>query len=545
MPTFDLIRESWIPCLRPDGTTEEVGLRGALCRAHELLALRDPMPTVEFGLYRLLVVLVLDIFRPEDVQMLGDLIAEGRFDAAQVDAYFDRWQDRFELFSPTHPFLQTAGMNGTKDVEPVRNLLHTMFTGQSGRHFHHYRDDFAVSPAIAARMLSSVSAFAINGGRTYSAGLNGAPPWYTLIDGETLFSTLCLNTFVLPMSDEFGVPAWRDDRPVVNERRSSTTYLEALTWRARRIQIVPETGGVCSVSGKHSDTLIRNMVIAGGFMLANEMKNLPWRDPNVAYKTNKEAQNPLRPEIGKAVWRDTAPLSLLTERDYGKEEKLVRYQRPAIVNQFSELLGYYLDKSSSLCLHLYGLRANLGDAKVFEWHREVLALPKPLVLQNKFHLEVQIEMDRANDVSKEIQKSIKLCHTSEYRAQKNKKKNKNEKALQALVVDAHRQFWAELRPAYDRFLQEIAPLMASEKEGWEAARSRWWGAIRRAGTAALGQAIGDLDTDAGALKRQVLAEKSFSNALFNRLMTEDEKVARDANNKTRAGSKKTKQGVTA
>jgi len=540
MPTFDLIREPWIPCLRPDGAIEEAGLRDALCRAHELRAVRDGMPTVEFGLYRLLVVLVLDIFRPEDAPMLGALMDEGRFDPAQVDAYFTKWGDRFDLFSQTHPFLQTAGMTGTKDVESVRNLLHTMFTGQSGRHFHHYRDDFAVSPAVAAKVLSSVSAFALNGGRSYSAGLSGAPPWYALIDAENLFSSLCLNTYVLPMSDEFGVPAWRDDQPITNERRSSTTFLEALTWGARRVQIIPEMGGVCSVSGQHSDTLVRSMTIAGGFMLADDMKALPWRDPNVAYRTNKEVQNPLRPEAGKGVWRDTAPLFLLTERDYGKEEKRVRYQRPAIVSQFIEMLGDYLDKTNPLCLSLYGLRANLGDAKVFEWYREALSLPIPLVLLNNFHLEVQGEMERAGDVDYALRKAIKLCHTSEERAQTARQRNKNDKALLSLMHGAQRQFWAELRPAYDRFLREIAPLPAWQKEGWEEVRARWWSAIRKAGTAALGQAIGDLDADAGALKRQVLAEKSFASTLFTLLMTDDEKAARDAKKKAKPGAQKTK-----
>ena len=533
MPTFDLIREPWIPCLRPDGTAEEVGLREALCCAHELMALRDPMPTVEFGLYRLLVVLVLDIFRPEDTQMLGDLMAEGCFEAGRVDAYFDRWQDRFGLFSPTHPFLQTAGMEG-ETAKPLAGLLPPIPSGTNAAHFHHDRESaFGVSPAAAARLLASVASFMTAGGAGLAPSINGAPPWYALITEDTLFETLGRNAYVMDRQKiALGIPAWRDDRPLnPAERCKSADLLEGWTWRPRRIQLVPGEPGMCALTGAKADLLVRTMKFAAGASC-----DFIWRDPHVPYKIDDKGPKVMRPQEDKDVWRDTAPLALLNQRDYTQGGAAIQFRRPAVIDQLVQMTqAEYIDKGP-LRLTLYGMRTDL-KMKVFEWHRTTLSLPKPLVLQDKFHGEVQREMERAGDAAYALRKAVKMTFDREGEG--------NKAAFDSLAAYAQRQFWADLRPNYDHFLQEIAPLSASQKEEWDTARGRWWAAIRRGGKAALEQAIGDLDADAGALRRQVLAEKSFSNALFRLLMTDDEKAARDADKKTKAGTKKTKQGATA
>ena len=35
-PTFNLIDKAWIPCIRADGSSAELGLRAALLEAHQL-----------------------------------------------------------------------------------------------------------------------------------------------------------------------------------------------------------------------------------------------------------------------------------------------------------------------------------------------------------------------------------------------------------------------------------------------------------------------------------------------------------------------------
>jgi CRISPR system Cascade subunit CasA len=158
--SFDTLTEPWIPVIRTDGTADELGLRDVLEQAPELREIRDPMPTVEFGLYRLLVALVMDVHR---VKLLGDLeglLDAGRFDGDGIASYCGKWHDRLDLFHPAHPVLQTAGMD-TDDEKPLAELLPAVPSGTNALHFHHHGEDsFAACPAAAPRLLTSLAPFA-------------------------------------------------------------------------------------------------------------------------------------------------------------------------------------------------------------------------------------------------------------------------------------------------------------------------------------------------------------------------------------------------
>src|SRR5437763_9774302 len=80
-PTFDLLKKRWIPVIRDDGVgkPDEVPLTQVLAEAHALREIRDPLPIVEFGLYRLLTALVMDIFEPQNTFDLADLLDLGAF----------------------------------------------------------------------------------------------------------------------------------------------------------------------------------------------------------------------------------------------------------------------------------------------------------------------------------------------------------------------------------------------------------------------------------------------------------------------------------
>ena len=75
---FDVSTERWIPVIWENGDPDELGLRDVLTQSHQIRAIVDPMPTVEFGLHRLLVALVLDIFQPQDTLDWSDLWGSGR-----------------------------------------------------------------------------------------------------------------------------------------------------------------------------------------------------------------------------------------------------------------------------------------------------------------------------------------------------------------------------------------------------------------------------------------------------------------------------------
>lgn len=528
MLTFDLIEEPWIPVVRADGTAAELGLRETLACAHEIDAVRDPLPTVEFGLHRLLVAVVLDVFRPQGMDALGGLIQAGRFNSAELDAYFAQWRDRFDLFSTSHPFLQTPGMKA-EAAKPLAGLLHPMPSGTNAAHFHHGReDDFGVSSPVAARLLTTIAPFMTAGGAGLSPSINGAPPWYALILGETLFQTLCLNAFALELGKyPLGLPAWRDDKPLTVGRCARADYLEALTWRPRRIQLIFGAGGVCALTGRESSVLVRTMKFAPGVSC-----EFVWRDPSVPYKADDKGPKVMRPQEGREVWRDTAPLALLHERDYQGSDSPIQFMRPALLSQFAQLAKEdYKSKGDALRLCLYGLRTDM-KMKIFEWRREELSLPRDLVLQDKFHMAVQDATTQAGDVARALRHAVKATYDREGAG--------NKAAFDTLIAHSERGFWNALRPCFNTLLDGLASLAPTLKAEAEAVLDRWRQVLKETGRCILEDAVGDLDTDAGALKRQVLARQAFEKNLAYVLATPDQKAAWKAKKVSKAKDNKTK-----
>ena len=107
---FDLITEPWIPVVNGDDTISYLGIWDALQTASKSKGISDASPLVEFGLYRLLSVFLMDALRPEDQFELEDLENAGQFDMAKIQNYIEQCQAEgasFDLFDPERPFLQS------------------------------------------------------------------------------------------------------------------------------------------------------------------------------------------------------------------------------------------------------------------------------------------------------------------------------------------------------------------------------------------------------------------------------------------------------
>jgi hypothetical protein len=244
-----------------------------------------------------------------------------------------------------------------------------------------------------------------------------------------------------------------------------------------------------------------------------------WTDPNVPYRIGDDARNVLRPREGRAVWRDTGPIALLRDRDYQSEVSKIRFDRPAIVSQFALLHEQKMLKdSAALDLAIYGMRTDMKK-KVFEWHREQLSLPAPLVLRTHFHSRAQEEMDRAESVAYALRQAIKRVYPREGVG--------NKAAYDALVAGAQSDFWNLLRPRYDTLLRELTLLPEDDDAVLMKQLQRWRDAIREYAETALRTAIEDLDTDANALERQTAAWRGFASALFVLLNPEAAAKARE------------------
>jgi hypothetical protein len=232
-----------------------------------------------------------------------------------------------------------------------------------------------------------------------------------------------------------------------------------------------------------------------------------WRDPNVPYRTDPKGTVALRPQEGREIWRDSGPLALLEDKDYGSDpSQRLRFERPAIISQFASLaLGRHIEQQPVFSLDVYGMRTD--NMKVFEWQRERLSLPAELVLNSRFHILAQDAIEDVGSVASALRRAIKQAYPRSGKG--------NKAAFDTLVADAQRDLWATLRPTYGRLLASLANLPPSTIS--EAARvtelNAWHEQIRQVGVRIFNEIIDPLDSDSEALRRQVEARRSFGFAL--------------------------------
>lgn len=327
--TFNLTRESWVPVEALDGRVSDLSTREVLRKAHELRALADSSPLVVAALTRhLLAVLHRSYDGPGSMKEWVAIASAGRFDAARVDAYLDRVEDRMDLFHATYPFGQTRGLleRFAEYVTPIDELEVFRTRWGTARELFRHRPQrqSRMTPARAARALLAHQAFATGGlvkkpGEPTSA--TAAPltrAALVVIRGETLFQTLIAN--LLRYGAEEPVPtggapdacSWEQEPPPKELRQTDEPkriplgYLDLLTWLSRRVELV------------HDGAAITGFVNAVGQGLATAAP----RDPMVAYrKHEKLGWLPIGIDVDRAFWRDAAALFETTRTDTSHFER--------------------------------------------------------------------------------------------------------------------------------------------------------------------------------------------------------------------------------
>lgn len=491
-PSFDVLTEPWIPVITAEGGENELGLLPCLEQAHELLEIKDPAPIVEFGLYRLLVAFVLDALiwadeRPRDHYDLEDLLEKGSFDASLLRDYAQACGDVFDLFHPQRPFLQTA-MEEAEGVKPLADMFPVIPAGISAIHWHHQLEDgWEVGPAYAARLLATIAPFMTAGGRGMSPSINGAPGVYVLPVGRNLYETLVLN---LPLRHEQeagdGAVAWRQKRAPGGERVEATTA-EALTWRPRRIQLLPEVG---------EDEQGRPFVRVGRMRFAQgDSTRFTWIDANLAYRYEASKVTPVRMRENRSLWRDAGPLLLLNDLRHGSADARVLYKRPDVIENAFQLERNDLPAR----VQLYAMRTDM-KMKVFEWQKAVWTVPHALGRSTRLGALVFDELRRAEEVARYLRASIRALARAEGRG--------NGEVLATMANRCERAYWQTLEGGFASLLQRIAALNPDAPDDPELvaeATAEWRDLITDAAIEQFEFAAKDMDSDGDALERLVTA----------------------------------------
>ena len=292
--SYNVLTEPWIPAVDQSGKLQNYGILDILEKAHELKEITDASPLVEYGLYRLLCVFLMDALRPEDLEEIEDLLDAGHFDMSQIERYVARCQAEgasFDLFDEKRPFLQTPyhSENGSEE-KSIGYLDKHIPTGSNHIHFNHAASEACLSFAEAARLLPSCYIFAVKGGAGYHMSINGRPPYFALVKGGNLFQTLIYTLLPLESIGDFdSIPAfWNRKEPVASKREiSRTSWLCGMLFPVRRITLIPKDGRVDKV-----------------YFSPGEFLNIAdnWIDPHVTYIRTEKGNTALFPEENHPLW---------------------------------------------------------------------------------------------------------------------------------------------------------------------------------------------------------------------------------------------------
>lgn len=537
MPGFNLVDERWIPCAeRAGGTPHVLSLRAVFAEAPLLANVADPSPAVTISLYRLLLaVLHRSLEGPSGVGEWKSIFTRGRWDLDRINAYLDKWNDKFDLFDARYPFYQTPDLS-LKEAPAASQLAQERASDRNrSLLFDHTSGDPSLTPAQAARYLVAMHNFAVGGlislpsgepiaNKTTAKGpLLGAA--VTIARGETLFETLMLNWVRYSRGDQIPFPFRGDDKPAWEREDGATPdsrlpdgYVDLLTWQSRRILMTPKVM-------PDGETRVSGAVLMKGYQFAESFEQ--WSSETmVAYRKNTTVKNGLpwfaiKLDPDRVVWRDSQTLiqSVADER-----------QRPKVMDWLDTLVNKKaIGDHGIVPLEIYGLIPD--QANILDWRRESLPLPVNLLEQReaKQHLlqRLQEAISLAESIARlfdatlidvgrggRLQSPIWVLCEGLLAGLSEREPKREDCATLARSFGAGPRYWSQLDAPFRAFILGLADTGDVVEEGgatrygMRALRS-WADEVKRIARDVFSDVIDDLDTSARMLYASATAEQRF------------------------------------
>jgi len=524
--SFNLVDQPWIPCLALDaGTPRDVSLRDALVNAHELREIAGASPLVTLSLHRLLLAVLHRVFGPADAVAWNALWAAGHFDPIRIDAYLDRWRDRFDLFDTSHPFYQAAS------IVPVTwhsaaKLAHELSSGNNAVLFDHHVDSkrTVLSPAEAARCLVAYQTVSFGG--TISLQSTEASSFkhakdapiarsiVFLVHGDSLEQTLLLNLhqYHEPSEAPFkgqgaDAPAWERESETSADSRYPSGYLDILTWQSRRIRLLPAQDEVGPV------TVSEVSVMKGESF--PEGYDLHGKDPMLAFRKHEKTNatwpwSPLTFRADRLLWRDSAVFLQVSGS---------LHARPRMLTWLAEV-----DRRSSspLNLHALALVAKSGHNKPEFWRHERLPLPQAYLHDDKALFdELRAAVDVAEDAGRLLGAGGPFARCAEdlgiIKPKPNGALNSQDRdRLKDFVCGrgAGRHYWAAIDLPFRSLMEQLPGDATTDAYGdptyGATQRPVWAGAVRQAAWTAFHTGVDGLYASPRGIKAVAIAESDFT-----------------------------------
>lgn len=393
------------PCVNVkyiSGQEKLISLRDVVNDAHQIkeLAYHYAPKMDEFALYKFMVLLLQDVYRPlwED---LSDLWNRGSFDIDMFDTYTKDFEDSgfsFDLLGE-RPFMQMFPQDYSNteiidDLSPISCLSPAMRSGRNDVFFgirrknglapveESYEMDLErMFASLIRTMLYPIFTGSTGGSSTPSSsssrigycpsatGGSGSTPVCALYSGKNLFETIILNMTDMT-SKEYSqtLPFWKQYPHTLSIADIKESYLNYACVPSARIMLVDTGDGikVLKKSIKYEKGNKPQELLAGYMML---------HDPNVITKRIKDGEAPL---TAHSIQRGTyLQLSRLDHQIMG-EKKLI-YDK---LEEFGET-----DKKISVSFYGEGVKSNSGDyATIYERFEDIDACFLTQKSQENAHL---------------------------------------------------------------------------------------------------------------------------------------------------------------
>lgn len=386
--SFDLITEPWIPVVRGNGATADVGLRQLFAEAHDIRRIAGELPTVSAALFRLVLAVFHRSYGPGSDDIWAALWNADELPQAPLDAYLERHGDRFDLFHPTVPFLQCPALAELAPSTPGKLVSHRA-VGNNVTLFDHTTssDVVRLTPAEATRWLVTSLAFDPGGMKTPFAKVKSSERapcndfGVIVVEGGDLKQTLLLNAVVYRpdaeqprMTTDRDTPAWEQEPPSPHpERRTARGWTDLLTWPSRRILLhsgdvdgANMVTGVALTPGTRLDAALPDEELLAAYRRPTDrMGRVKRVAPMLPVK--------LRPVRG--VWRHSVEL-LVT--DPWQEDR--HRQRPRALDHIANLTERgHISPETVYTLRVFGQQLDSKASVVEAWLEETAPAPVALL----------------------------------------------------------------------------------------------------------------------------------------------------------------------
>ncbi len=264
--SINLTKERFITVKYVDGHSDVLNFPDVLKQSHMIKCLdyKYPVKTEMFALYRFLTQVACDIFCPSSPEDIYDIFDGGCFNSTDIDAYFENYYNRFDLFDKDHPFMQVPKKYFHKKTEPV-NIKTLSPLLREGHNDIFYRPEYThlveeqswtIEHTVGSLLFWAMNHLQTGSGNKASVlGDSGNTPLYTLYEGENLFMTIIFG--MRPVRTNADIPYWRRDvYPETPEQLPDFNSLMSYEFYPVMKLLLDETGykdGTFSLIYKESD----------------------------------------------------------------------------------------------------------------------------------------------------------------------------------------------------------------------------------------------------------------------------------------------------